>query len=60
MKARTVEELWREIASSLNGVSREECIAYLVPLVGRESFERADLCSEIFLTDLEIGIRCGE
>src|SRR5271155_2141014 len=29
MKARTVEELWSAIASFLNGVSREECKAYL-------------------------------
>src|SRR5450755_4146726 len=29
MKARTVEELWRAIASFLKGVSKEECHAYL-------------------------------
>ena len=29
MKARTVEELWRAIASFLKGVSKEECEAYL-------------------------------
>jgi transposase len=29
MKARTVEELWRAIASFLKGVSKEECKAYL-------------------------------
>src|ERR1700674_583533 len=29
MKARTVEELWRAIASFLQGVSRQECKAYL-------------------------------
>src|SRR5580704_16665054 len=28
MKARTVEELWRAIASFLKGVSKEECHAY--------------------------------
>jgi hypothetical protein len=30
MKARTVEQLWRAIASFLKGVSKEECKAYLV------------------------------
>jgi len=29
MKARTVEQLWRAIASFLKGVSKEECKAYL-------------------------------
>jgi transposase len=29
MKARTVEELWRAIASFLKAVSKEECHAYL-------------------------------
>jgi transposase len=29
MKARTVEQLWRTIASFLKGVSKEECKAYL-------------------------------
>ena len=29
MKARTVEELWRAIATFLKGVSKEECNAYL-------------------------------
>ena len=29
MKARTVEELWRAIASFLKGVSKGECKAYL-------------------------------
>ena len=29
MKARTVEELWRAIASFLKGVSKEECHSYL-------------------------------
>jgi hypothetical protein len=29
MKARTVEELWRAIASFLKSVSKEECNAYL-------------------------------
>jgi len=29
MKARTVKELWRAISSFLNGVSKEECKAYL-------------------------------
>jgi hypothetical protein len=29
MKARTVEELWRAIASFLKGVSKQECNAYL-------------------------------
>jgi transposase len=29
MKARTLEELWRAIASFLKGVSKEECHAYL-------------------------------
>src|SRR6266852_4905829 len=29
MKARTVEELWRAIASFLKGVSKEECKSYL-------------------------------
>jgi len=29
LKARTVEELWRAIASFLKGVSKEDCKAYL-------------------------------
>jgi hypothetical protein len=29
MKAHTVEELWKAIASFLKGVSKEECRAYL-------------------------------
>jgi transposase len=29
MKSRTVEQLWRAIASFLKGVSKEECNAYL-------------------------------
>ena len=32
MKARTVEQLWRAIASFLKGVSKEECKAYLANL----------------------------
>jgi hypothetical protein len=29
MKARTVEDLWRAIASFLKSISKEECHAYL-------------------------------
>ena len=36
MKARTVEELWRAIASFLKGVSNEECKAYLANSVYTE------------------------